>query len=323
MFLRFLGVDVRYIFVISTGAGMGWLDSLASLVAGYFPDRPTTLLFDPSDALIDSLCRAYCSEALRLVAVGGDGTVNRLLTPAARYGIPIGILPRGTANDLARAIGLKRSPKYDLGIIRGDQMRSIDLISVNGRYYVTCGGLGLPSSVVIRRNCGFSGFGAARIRSACLRKSVYLISAFLELSRRHAVEVSLDNGRQIWNGRSMAAIFSNQARFGAFFSLSPEAVNDDGAFDYCLIPEPANRLRGAGIVLRAAMGKGAVLPGTIKGRLRYARIRTDGDVPFFGDGEILTHGREFSIELRPRAVRLIVPEETANEEIETCAPAAS
>jgi diacylglycerol kinase family enzyme len=121
----------------------------------------------------------------------------------------------------------------------------------------------------------------------------------------------------------MAVVFSNQARFGVFFSLSPKAVDDDGLFDLCAISDPQSHLREAAIVLRAALGRGTIVPGVVRTRLRRARILTDRVVPFFGDGEILTHDRDFRIEIRPQAVRLIVPETIPKEEIESCLSTAS
>ncbi len=121
----------------------------------------------------------------------------------------------------------------------------------------------------------------------------------------------------------MAVVFSNQARFGGSFSLSPEAANDDGLVDYGVMPDPANSLREAGLVLRTALGRGAVLPSVARGRVANAWIEIDRDAPFFGDGEILTCGRDFSIVVRPRALRIVVPAKPASEENETCVPAGS
>ncbi len=133
------------------------------------------------------------------------------------------------------------------------------------------------------------------------------------------MEVRIDNGAPFYSGRAMALVLSNQARFGVFFSLSPGAADDDGVFDLCAIPDPHNHLREVRIVLQAALGRGAILPGFVRGRFRHVRILTDRVVPFFGDGEILTRGRDFRVEILPQAVRLIVPARLPTEEIESCA----
>ncbi len=314
---------MRYIFVIGSRAGTGRLRSVEQLVSASFPERVNSLLIDPPDTLIDVLCRARHQEGLRLVAVGGDGTVHRLLAAATRYDVPIGILPHGTANDLARTIGLNRSMKQCYRVIRADHTRAIDLIAVNGRLFATCGGLGLPSAVAIRRNRHRSLEGAIRGHVSALKKTTYLLGALRELGRSHSVEIRIDTCDELWSGRVMAVVFSNQARFGVHFSLSPNAVDDDGVFDLCAIPDPGSRFCQLGIVLQAALGRGIVLRGVVHSRLRRARILTDRVVPFFGDGEILTYSRDFKIAILPHAVRLIVPKRVPIKEVGSCASATS
>jgi diacylglycerol kinase (ATP) len=314
---------VRYIVVMSSRAGDGRLRSAQGLLSGFLPEREVSVIIDPSSPVIESLCRAHGSEGLRLVAVGGDGTVHRLLTVAARLDVPIGILPHGTANDLARSIGLKRDIRECCRVILADHTRAIDLVAVNGKLFATCGGIGLPSRVAIRHNCCRSLKEAPVVRARLLRRTTYLLAALHELGRSRSVEIRIDNCRPPYSGRVMAVVFSNQPRFGVFFSLSPKAVDDDGLLDLCAIPDPRSHLRKAGIVLQAALGRGAILSGVVRDRLRHARILTDRVVPFFGDGEILTRNREFEIEILPKAVRLITPETAPTEEIESCALTAS
>jgi diacylglycerol kinase family enzyme len=302
---------MRYICVISSRAGTGQSRSLLPLLSGHFPGPGNSLFLDPPDALIDAHCLEHRSEELRLVAVGGDGTIRRLLSAAVKYDVPIGILPNGTANDLARAIGLKGGMEECCRVIQADKTRAIDLIEVNGRLFATCGGLGLPSYAAFHGNRRCRSKGTPWIQARILRKTTYLGAALRELCRDHSVEARIENGSPLWSGRAMAVVFSNQSRFGALFSVSPKAVDNDGIVDLCVIRDPGSHLRELGIVLQAALGRKAILPGVTRSRLCQARILTDRVVPFFGDGEILAHDREFKITILPRTVRFIVPERPA------------
>jgi len=311
---------MRYICVISSRAGNGQSRSVVRLLSEYFSGPRTSLLLNPPRTLIDLLCRAHRSDELRLIAVGGDGTIHRLLALAVKHAVPIGILPNGTANDLARTIGLKRSMEECCRVIQADRTRAMDLIEVNGRLFATCGGLGLPSSVAIQRNCRCSLKRASWLHTRGVRKISYLLSALRELGRNHSMAVRIDNCGPLWNGRAMAVVLSNQARFGVLFSVSPKAVDNDGIIDLCVIPDPVSPFREAGIVLQAALGRNAISPGVTRIRLHRARILTDRVVPFFGDGEILANGREFNVSILPQAVRFIVPERFAADEVQSCAP---
>jgi diacylglycerol kinase (ATP) len=304
---------MRYIFIVSSRAGAAQRKFVRRLLSSHFPGRRSLLLLDPPDILVDLLCRAYYSEGLRLIAVGGDGTIQRLLKTAVRYEIPIGILPCGTANDLARAIGLKRNLKECCDVIEADYTRVIDLIAVNGKLFATCGGLGLPSSVAILHNCHRK--KAPRLSAGGFRKASYFLNALLALGRKHSVNARIHGSRLQWSGCAMAVVISNQPRFGALFSVSLKEVNNDGIFDLCIISDPANRIRELRIVLQAALGKETIGQGVGHCCLRHARILTDGIVPFWGDGEILSYSRNFRIDILPRAVRLIVPERASIEEV--------
>ncbi len=304
---------MRYIFSLSSRAGAVRIGSIERLLHTRFHAQRKVFLLDPPGRLIDLLCRAYGSEGIRLIAVGGDGTVQRLFAAAVRYDIPIGILPFGTANDLARAIGLNRNPKECCDVIRSDHTRTIDLVAVNGKPFATCGGLGLPSSVAVLHN-RFNN-KESRVSANGFRKAAYFLDALRALGRSHPVDVRIREGHPGWSGRAMAVVISNQARFGALFSVSPSAVHDDGFFDLCVIPDPESRFRRLLVVVQAALGKETIGAGFEHRRLCRTRILTNRIVPFFGDGEILSRGRDFRIEILPRTVRLLVPEGSWEKEI--------
>jgi diacylglycerol kinase (ATP) len=287
----FLGEWImRYVFSISSRAGAIRQRFVGQLLDSHFSGQRRLLLLDPSEGLIDLLCRSYGSEGLRLIAVGGDGTIHRLLTAAVRYHIPIGILPCGTANDLARAIGLKRGIEECCCIIPADHTRAIDLIAVNGKLFATCGGLGLPSSVAIQRNRHRSQKKESSAFTRAFCKATYFLAALRELRRSHSVHVRIHESRLQWSGCVTAVVLSNQSRFGALFSVSPGAVNDDGVFDLCVIPDPGSRFQVLAIVLQAVLGRRTIWPGVVGSRLRNTRILTEKVVPFLGDGEILFYG---------------------------------
>ncbi len=102
---------------------------------------------------------AVCDGMEVVVALGGDGTVNEvvngLLADGPGPGVPaLGVVPAGSANVFARALGLPNSPieatSVLLDAIRGDRRRSIGLGRADGRWFTFCAGLGLDADVVRR-----------------------------------------------------------------------------------------------------------------------------------------------------------------------------
>src|SRR5512139_3589449 len=91
--------------------------------------------------------RAVAEKAEAIVAVGGDGTVREIVNGILGSPVAIGIIPAGTANDLAAYSKIPADLAKAGDVVRGLRTRPAAVIRVNGEYYVTAGGLGLPSEV--------------------------------------------------------------------------------------------------------------------------------------------------------------------------------
>src|SRR5437588_2119745 len=97
----------------------------------------------------------------KIVAAGGDGTINEVVNGLAGTNATLGLLPIGTMNVFATELGL---PAHDLqlcwNIIQGENTRLVDLPSANGKYFVQLAGVGLDAQVVketsltLKRNFG-------------------------------------------------------------------------------------------------------------------------------------------------------------------------
>ena len=188
-------------------------------------------------------------------------------------------------------------------------MERADLIAVNGRYYITAGGLGLPCAVVhiadvirYRRRWGKTVHGM-------LKSNLYLLAALYALLRTAPDE----NPTELrWDDRSVARdplllMINNQESVGGNFQISPGAINDDGRFDVCLIEGLKNRARSVATLLRALKGTHIDQPFVKSWRARELDIRADRPVRFLADGEILESNTEFRIRIAPRALKVIAP----------------
>jgi diacylglycerol kinase (ATP) len=92
----------------------------------------------------------YRDQVDMVIVGGGDGTLNAAVQGLVDTDLPLGILPLGTANDLARTLGIPSSVPEACQIIAGGQLRSIDLGWVNGQYFLNTASMGL--SVKITRS---------------------------------------------------------------------------------------------------------------------------------------------------------------------------
>ena len=259
-----------------------------------------------------------------VVAVGGDGTVNRVINAVAGGEVPVGIIPRGSSNDLAGHLGIPTAFPEACRIIRCARLADIDLISVNGRYFATCGGFGLAADVARRANAWRSGSSPARgaapradsrhhrRRWICqlarrLGRRIYPLALLRELGDgwRPPVARVLCAGEDR-AGAWFSLLISNQPRFGGF-TASPLADHRDGRVDVCRMRAPSSRLRMLWIALQTYRGRAVACAEVSQRRAGELTILTEQPVRFFGDGEILDRGRLFRVQIHPRALWIVSP----------------
>ena len=257
--------------------------------------------------------RAVAEHAAAIVAVGGDGTIREVINGVLGSRIPIGIIPAGTANDLAAYYHLPGGVDKAGDIILRRKVQPADAIQVNGEYYITAGGLGLPSEVAQMANRIKSSGKLGRFLGRFLSSQLYTVIALwtvLVKSRRRNSVVVRSNGR-IEASDILSLTINNQPFLGKNLLVSPGATNDDGQLDVCLIKKPKGRFRTLSVVLKAISGKHIHLPCVKVWRTNRLTVEAKDPLFFLSDGEVVQKSRRFHIRIFPAALNVIVPA-TAN-----------
>jgi YegS/Rv2252/BmrU family lipid kinase len=257
--------------------------------------------------------RAVAEHADAIVAVGGDGTIREVVNGVLGSRVPIGIIPAGTANDLAAYYHLPGEVDKAGDIILQHKVRPADVIQVNGEYYITAGGLGLPSEVAHMANRIKSRGRFGRFLGRFLSSQLYMVIALwtvLVKSRRRNSVVVRSNGRIVATD-ILSLTINNQPFLGRNFLVSPGAANDDGQLDICLIKKPKGRFRTLMVVLKALSGKHVHLPCVKVWRTDRLTVEAENPLFFLSDGEVALKSRRFNIRIFPAALNVIVPA-TAN-----------
>lgn len=86
---------------------------------------------------LGAVVREYRNQLDLVIVGGGDGTLNAVVDSLVETNLPLGILPLGTANDLARTLNLPLTMKEACDVIAKGNLKSIDLGRVNGKYFLT------------------------------------------------------------------------------------------------------------------------------------------------------------------------------------------
>jgi diacylglycerol kinase (ATP) len=166
-----------------------------------------------------------CADVDAIVAAGGDGTVARTIRPAIEMKVPIGVVPLGTFNDLARTLGIPLDVADACDVIASAQTRTIDVARVNGTYYVNEASVGVSSRLTrLQKPVDKQRFGFLAIAASALQ-SGHLLRPF------HAQIEYEDRREQV---KCVQLTVANSHHFGGFITVE-EAAIDDGRLDlYCV-----------------------------------------------------------------------------------------
>lgn len=232
-----------------------------------------------------------------IVVAGGDGTLAGQIPRALAVGLPIGLVPLGTFNDLARALGIPLDVETACAVIANGRTRPIDVARVNDAYYATEASVGISSRIARlqrpedKRRYGFWAIFA----------SLFAVARYV---RPFHVEIAYEGKRE--RLRAVQLTIANSPHFGGVITVDDAAI-DDGLLDcYCV---------QAGNVFDFLSVAGAIATGRHHSRgLRTFRarsfdVRTHRAHRITADGE--PAGRTPArFEVLPRALRLFVPETT-------------
>ncbi|HWN69405.1 MAG TPA: lipid kinase, partial [Haliangium sp.] len=212
-----------------------------------------------------------------VVVGGGDGTINTAAPALIGLGVPLGILPMGTANDLARSLSIPNALEDACRVIAGGEERAIDLGMVNGHYFFNAAGVGLSGEVTRKLD-----------RERKRRWGV--------LSYAHAVldawrESGVFGARMRVNGeelhiRSLQVTVGNGRHYGGGMTIAEDATIDDGLLHvYSIEPLPFLHLVGIAPLLKR--GSHARSDAVMLVRTQEMELVTDRPVPVNADGELV------------------------------------
>jgi YegS/Rv2252/BmrU family lipid kinase len=174
----------------------------------------------PGEVSPDIIRRAQ--EADLVILCGGDGTLNAAAPALIRTGLPLGILPMGTANDLARTLGIPDDLLAAADIIAGGATRSIDLGEVNGHPFFNVASMGLSSDLARSLDKGMKRrFG----------KLGYALAAFRVLARARSFRAMIITKNGVTRVKTLQIAVGNGRHYGGGNVVEETAAIDDGHLD--------------------------------------------------------------------------------------------
>lgn len=165
---------------------------------------------DPAGRNLSDLIRAHAADCDLVVVGGGDGTMNAAAPGLIETGLPLGLLPLGTGNDLARTLGLPLTLPEAAQVIAAGHLRDIDVGEVNGRPFFNVASIGLSAELAdrldpaIKRRWGQLGYVLASAKVLWrARPFTAVISDGARRVRAKTYQVAVGNGRYYGGGNAV------------------------------------------------------------------------------------------------------------------------
>jgi len=227
-----------------------------------------------------------------VIVCGGDGTVREVCAELAGTGIPVGIVPAGTGNLLARNLDIPLFIRAAIDIAINGQDRAIDMVKVTGdgiddTHFLVMAGMGFDAAIMegvneeIKKKVGWL---------------AYVLSALKALMfPTMRLEVSIDGG-EFTKHRARTCVVGNVGSLQGGMNLIPDAAIDDGQLDVVLL-FPRRFLSWIPLVLRV-LSRREERAGESVARFtgRSVVVRASHDVPRQLDGDSIGPGRELHME---------------------------
>lgn len=231
-----------------------------------------------------------------IVAVGGDGTLVRLIGRAIRWNVPLGVIPSGTFNELAHTLGIPFDVAAACRVVAAGHTRAVDVGCVNGIHYLSEASIGISSRAARMQTAELKQrFGYLAIATSALRALWY--------SRPMFAEVSYDD--RVVRFKTVQLTVANSHRFGGVFAASDAAI-DDGWLDLYSV-EIENFAEAFDVARAMLRGRRVSVPGFRTLRAKRFSVRQHRQHHVTADGE--PAGKTpATFTVMPKALRVYVPE---------------
>lgn len=285
--------EQKLLFIINPGSGSGDVDYKTE-ISSYFEKKKTAIdIYElPKDCNLDELkATIQKAEPDRVIAVGGDGTLKLVAECLLNTETPIGIIPAGSANGMAKELGIPLDLQEAIALTVSGKPKKIHAIMVNKELCIHLSDIGFNAYLVKK-------FDELPERGM----QTYAKAAWHAFWNHRKMDVSFKaNGRVIKEKAAMVAL-ANATRYGTGLQINPDGKLDDDLFEVIIVKEYAVME-----IIKIWISKLPWNPKKIESfQVSSLNITTKHKVHFQVDGEYLGKVDSVTAKIIPNALNVIV-----------------
>jgi diacylglycerol kinase (ATP) len=282
----------KLLFIVNPGSGNHTIDFKKEIKTFFKGKEEDFEIYElPKDcAIVDLKATITKSKADRVIAVGGDGTLKLVAECLVETGKPIGIIPAGSANGMAKELGIPLEIQEALALTISGKPKQIHVILINDELCIHLADIGF---------------------------NAYLVKKFDELDERgmwtyakatwHAfwhhrkMDVEFKIGKKLIKQKAAMVAIANATQYGSGLQINPDGKLDDALFEVILVKEYAVME-----ILKIWISKLPWNPKKIESfQASSLKITTKHKVHFQVDGEYIGKVNEIEAKLIPKAIHII------------------
>lgn len=284
---------LKLLFIINKGSGNNTVDYEGEITR-YFEDQDQVtviqhVLEQPIDCdALQAFIRSSAPD--KVIAVGGDGTIKLLAGMLSGTDVPIGILPAGSANGMAKELQIPLEPFPALDLIMNGASRRVHMVKVNNELCIHLSDIGFNAHVV-------------KTFDAQPRRGMFsYIKAAWKVLLHHAKmkAVFSINGRTV-EREAVMIVIANATSYGTGITINPDGKLDDDLFEVIIVKKISVME-----ILKMKMSGYTLNPEKTEiFQTRSLHIRSKKKVHFQVDGEYLGKVNDIKAEIVPASLTLI------------------
>ena len=289
----------KLLFIVNRHAGIGYARQFEQMVKTACKANNAAYVIEYTKArghATELASMAVRSGYNKVVAVGGDGTINEVARGLLHSGIPMGIVPRGSGNGLARHLGIPLNTADAIKSVFSDRSIAMDIFQVNNKLSLNVSGIGFDGHVT-------NLFGVKSPRGLI----GYITLCITEFFRFREFETSITTDDGTFKRNAFIIAIANSSQYGNNALIAPTASVCDGFLKVNIMKKvPLYRLDFVYAFFSGKLGKSSFCEII---ETRSFAFKTNGPVSYHVDGEPCGMADSFTITLTPSALQVVVPRE--------------